>query len=185
LEYHQGETVGARASRHDAFETITARFPHVSHRDGLFTVTNPSDGAQRTYKTNEACFEEFEFVSPPAVPTWLVDGLAFGTVLLQDGDDVREYQPQAQWDTPQLTTRDRLAATEFFATYTVADPDRSLTYADVEPAFIAWLCHQTEEPIHGDFSASLKSAFPGTLSSIHSDDLQKRTWRYPFEPAQA
>jgi len=183
LEYHQDGTVGARASPDDAFETITAEFPQVSHRDGLFTVTNLADG-HRTYKTSEACFEEFEFVYPPAVPTWLVDGLAFGTVLLQDGDDIDEYQPQAQWDTPQLTTRDRLAATGFFATYTVADPDRSLTYTDVETAFVSWLRHQTEEPIHGDFSASLKSAFPGTLPSRHSDDLQERAWRYPSNPAK-
>jgi len=184
LEYHQGGTVSARASPDDTFETITAGLPQVSHRDGLFTVTKPSDGAQRIYKTNESCFEEFEFVYPPAVPSWLVDGLAFATVLLQDGDTVSEYQPNAEWDAPRLTTRDRVAATEFFATYTVADPDRSLTYADVETAFIAWLCHQTEEPIDGNFSVSLKSAFPGTLPSRHSDDLQKRTWRYPSEPAQ-
>ncbi|WP_152420858.1 hypothetical protein [Halorubrum coriense] len=185
LEYHHGGTVRARTAPDEEFTTITAAFPQVSHRDGLFTVTNPVDGDQRIYKTNEACFEAFEFVYPPAVPTWLTGGLEFATVLTMNGDDFREYRPQARWDRPQLTTRDRDAAIEFFVTYTVSDPDRSLTYAAVESAFIAWLRHQTTEPIAGNFAPSLKSAFPGTLSSIHSDDLENRTWRYPFERAQA
>jgi hypothetical protein len=185
LEYYYNGSVIVRAARDADFSSITAEFPQVSHRDGRFTVTSPVDDGQRIYKTNEACFEEFAFVRPPAVPTWLATGLEFGTVLTTAGDDFREYQSHAEWDRPSHLIRDENAASEFFDTYTVADPDRSLTCAEVEPEFTAWLRHQTKWSINHDFSASIKNGFPGTSPSIRSDDLEERTWRYPFEHTQS
>ena len=181
LVYYHNGNASLSCSRDVAFNTLVSGFPRAYQQGGEIIVSNAAGDNHLSYETRNAFFEAFEFVRPPAVPTWLAAGLEFGTVLTQEGTGLREYRVQASWDHPRLPTRDLDAAAAFFATYTVSDSDTSLSVSAVEAEFVAWLRHQSEEPIWGSFAHNLKSQFPGSLSDFHVDELPGRTWRYPFE----
>ena len=181
--HHKGNAVLSR-SRDGSLSTLVSDFPRAYQQDDEILVRTAAGDDQLSYATPEAFFEACEFVRQPAVPTWLAAGLEFVTVFTQEGTALREYQQRASWDCPQLSSRDQAAAAAFFATYTVSDSDMSLSVSAVEAEFIAWLRHQSEEPIWGSFATNLKSQFPGSLSDFHVDELPGRTWRYPFETSE-
>ncbi|GAA0512272.1 hypothetical protein SAMN04488066_104146 [Halorubrum aquaticum] len=178
--HHKGNAVLSR-SRDGSFSTLVSDFPRAYQQDDEILVRTAAGDNQLSYATRDAFFEACAFVRRPAVPTWLAAGLEFVTVLTQEASALREYQQQASWDCPQLPTRDQAAAADFFAIYTVSDSEKSLAVSAVEAEFVAWLRHQSEEPISGSFAHNLKSQFPGSLSDLHVDELPGRTWRYPFE----
>jgi len=177
--HHKGNAV-LGCSRNESLSTLVSSFPRAYQQDDEILVRTAAGEDHRLYATPDAFFDEWEFVCPPAAPTWLAGGLEFVTVLTTEGTALREYQQQASWDRPQLINRDRDAAANFFATYTVSDSDRSLSVSAVEAEFVAWLRHQTEEPIAGSFAHNLENKFPGSVEDAHDGELPGRTWRYPF-----